>query len=57
MEKWLQLLIGGITALGLVAVGRAIVTGLAMSRRPAHQDTPLSEHPPASMSEIPPSGE
>ena len=56
MPIWAQLLIAGIVVLGFCVAGNAIVTGLAMSRRPAHQDTPQSEHPPASMSEIPPQG-
>jgi hypothetical protein len=56
MPIWAQLLIAGIAALGFLAVGKAIITGLAMSRRPAHQDTPQSEHPRASRSQIPPPG-
>jgi hypothetical protein len=53
MPIWGQLLIAGVVALGIIGVGKAIITGFAISRRPAHQDTPLREHPPVS-SQIPP---
>ena len=42
-------LIAGIVAIGLIVLGRAIVTGLAISRRPSHhlaQQTGTSPVPP-----------
>jgi hypothetical protein len=49
-------LIAGVVAIGLMALGRAILTGLAMSRRPPHhlaQQTGTSPVPPDA--QIPPS--
>jgi len=49
-------LIAGAVAIGLIVLGRAIVTGLAISRRPSHhlaQQTGTSPVPPEA--QIPPS--
>jgi hypothetical protein len=49
-------LIAGVVAIGLITLGRAIVTGLAMSHRPSHhlaQQTGTSPVPP--QAQIPPS--
>jgi hypothetical protein len=43
-------LIAGVVAIGLIVLGRTIVTGLAISRRPSHhlaQQTGASPVPPA----------
>jgi hypothetical protein len=43
-------LIAGVVAIGLIVLGRAIVIGLAISRRPSHhlaQQTGASPVPPA----------
>jgi len=57
VPQWIQLLLAGIVSIGVIAVGKAIITGLAISRRPSHH---LAEQPgtsPASkQAEIPPPG-
>jgi len=50
-------LIAGIVAIGLIVLGRAIVAGLAISRRPSHhltQQTGTSPVPPEA--QLPPGG-
>jgi hypothetical protein len=53
MQLWIEWLIGGavsvVVLVGVIAVVRAIVTGLAISRRPSHhlaQQTGTSPVPP-----------
>jgi hypothetical protein len=55
MSLWIQLLIVGVVSVGVIAVGRAIITGLAISRRPSHHLAQQSGVSPASKeAEIPP---
>jgi hypothetical protein len=48
MPLWIQLLIAGVVSIGVIAVGKAIVTGLAISRRPSHHLAQQSGTSPAS---------
>jgi len=53
MQRWIEWLIGGVVSVvvlvGVIAVARAIVAGLAISRRPSHhlaRQTGTSPVPP-----------
>ena len=49
MPLWAELLIAGIVSVGVIAVGKAMVTGFAISRRPSHhlaEQTGVSPPPP-----------
>jgi hypothetical protein len=55
MPLWIQLLIAGAVSIGVIAVGKAIITGLAISRRPSHHLAQQSGTSPVSpKSELPP---
>jgi len=57
VPQWIQLLLAGIVSIGVIAVGKAIITGLAISRRPSHHLAEQSGTSPASkQAEIPPPG-
>jgi hypothetical protein len=53
MPLWAQLLMAGITAVGVIAVGKAIVTGLASRRPPPHSVPPSNVSPEARKSSAP----
>jgi len=49
MPLWAQFLIAGIVSVGVIVVGKGIVTGLAISRRRSHhlaQQTGVRPPPP-----------
>ena len=58
MAEWIEmLLIAGVVSIGLMAIGKAIASGLAISRRPSHhlaQQTGTLPVPPEA--EVPPPG-
>jgi len=57
VPQWIQLLLAGIVSIGVIAVGKAIITGLAISRRPSHHLAEQSGTSPApKQAEIPPPG-
>jgi len=55
MPLWIQLLLAGVVSIGVITVGKAIITGLAISRRQSHhlaQQSGIS--PPSKEAEVPP---
>jgi hypothetical protein len=57
MPLWIQLLIAGVISIGVIAVGSAIITGLAISRRSSHDLARQSgTSPPSKEAELPPPG-
>jgi hypothetical protein len=57
MPLWILLLLAGIVSIGVIAVGKAIITGLVISRRPSHHLAEQSGTSTASkQAEIPPPG-
>ena len=51
----IEWIIAGVVSIGIIAVGKAIITGLAISRRPSHhlaKETGTAPVPPAA--QIPP---
>jgi len=53
----MQLLLAGVVSIGVITVGKAIITGLAISRRQSHhlaQQSGIS--PPSKEAEVPPPG-
>jgi hypothetical protein len=56
MPLWIQLLIAGVVSVGVIA-DKAIITGLAISRRPLHHLAQQSgTSPPSKEAEVPPPG-
>jgi len=47
MPLWIELLLAGIVFIGVITVGKAIITGLAMGRRSSHpwRNNPVHRHP------------
>ena len=57
MPLWVQLLIAGIVFIGVIAVCKAIITGLVISRRQSHHLAQQSGTSPASKQAVlPPPG-
>jgi hypothetical protein len=57
MPLWIQSLIAGVILIGVITAGKAIITGLAISRRSSHQLAPQSgTSPPSKEAELPPPG-
>jgi len=57
MSLWIQLLIAGAVSIGVITVGKAIITGFAISRRPSHHLAQQSgTSPPSKEAEVPPPG-
>jgi len=57
MPLWVQLLIAGGVSIGVIAVCKAIITGLVISRRQSHHLAQQSGTSPASkQAELPPPG-
>ena len=55
MPLWIQLLIAGVVFIGVITVGKAIIIGLAISRRPSHHQAQQNGTSPASkQAEFPP---
>jgi len=44
MPLWIQSLIAGVIFIGVITVGKAIITGLAISRRSSHHLARQSVH-------------
>ena len=57
MPLWIQLLIAGVICIGVITVGKAINTGLTISRRSSHHLAQQSgTSPPSKEAELPPPG-
>jgi hypothetical protein len=55
MPLWIQLLLAGFVSIGVIVVGKAIITGLVISRRPSHHLAQQSGTSPTSkQAEVPP---
>jgi hypothetical protein len=58
MPQWIQLLLAGVVFIGVIAVGKAIITGLAIGHRPSHHLAQQSgTSPPSKEAEVPPPGD
>jgi len=57
MPLWIELLLAGIVFIGVITVGKAIITGLAIGRRSSHHLAQQSgTSPPSKEAEVPPPG-
>jgi hypothetical protein len=55
MPIWAELLIALVIAVGVIAGGKAIITGFAISRRPSHHLAEQSgASPPSNEAQLPP---